>query len=218
LIIYVTILTQYTTGKLTGISHLRYLPRGFNVCVLFMKQVHISINLMRNPTNIYLLGNLVENGTSIITLWRKEYLRVWMWYLRNIILLYTLKCIVQYSCITSLRNIILEVVVTLLSNWISWEGEHKGSNNSTINTRVSNGIMAFSPNPTSNTHLDPSIDQNIPPPNRQTHKVYTRKPHHVNVEQMHIQNQYQLPTLCRWNSHITSLRQLRVTLRYCTFL
>jgi hypothetical protein len=47
-----------------------------------------------------------------------------------------------------------------------------------------------SPSTSSNSHLNSSMDQNIPPPTRQIHKVCTRKPHHENIEQLSVQDQY----------------------------
>jgi hypothetical protein len=80
----------------------------------------------------------------------------------------------------------LEVVVTLPSNPVGREREHRISDNGTENT------MDVSPNTRSSTSLDSNADQNLPPPTRQIHKVYTQKPHHENVEQLPVQDQYQL--------------------------
>jgi Reverse transcriptase (RNA-dependent DNA polymerase) len=80
----------------------------------------------------------------------------------------------------------LEVLVTLPSDPVSREGEHRISNNGTENT------MVVSLNTRSSTSLDSNADQNLPPPTRQIHKVYTRKPRHENVEQLPVQDQYQL--------------------------
>jgi hypothetical protein len=60
----------------------------------------------------------------------------------------------------------LEVVVTLPSDPVGREGEHRVSNNGTKNTIDKNLRLSIS--------VD--ADQNLPPPTRQIHKVYTRKP------------------------------------------
>jgi hypothetical protein len=52
--------------------------------------------------------------------------------------------------------------------------------------------MGVSPSTSSNSHLDSSMDQNLLPPTRQIHKVYTRKPRHENAEQLPVQYQHQL--------------------------
>jgi Reverse transcriptase (RNA-dependent DNA polymerase) len=49
-----------------------------------------------------------------------------------------------------------------------------------------------SPSASSNSRLDSSMDQNLPPLTRQIHKVYTRKPHHEKAEQLPVQDQHQL--------------------------
>jgi hypothetical protein len=68
----------------------------------------------------------------------------------------------------------LEIVVTLPLDPVGREGEHRVTDNGTKDT------MDVSPN--TNTSLDSRADQNLPPPTRHIHKVYTRKPHHENVE------------------------------------
>jgi hypothetical protein len=80
----------------------------------------------------------------------------------------------------------LEVVVTRPSDPVGREGEHRVSNNGMKNT------IDVSPNTSTSTSLDSDADQNLPPPTRQIHKVYTRKPRHENVEQLPVQDQYQL--------------------------
>jgi hypothetical protein len=42
------------------------------------------------------------------------------------------------------------------------------------------------------TSLDSRVDQNLPPPTRQIHKVYTQKSRHENVRQLPVQDQHQL--------------------------
>jgi hypothetical protein len=80
----------------------------------------------------------------------------------------------------------LELIVTRPSDPVGREGEHRVSvlNNGTENT------IDVSPN--TSTSLDSDADQNLPPPTKQIHKVYTRKPRHENVEQLPVQDQYQL--------------------------
>jgi hypothetical protein len=70
----------------------------------------------------------------------------------------------------------LEVVVILPSDPVGREGEHKISDNGTKDT------MNVSSNISSSISLDSRADKNLPPPTRQIHKVYTRKPRHENVE------------------------------------
>jgi hypothetical protein len=76
----------------------------------------------------------------------------------------------------------LEVVVTLPSDPVGREGEHRVLNNGTKNTIDENLRLSVS--------VD--ADQNLPPPTRQIHKVYTRKPSRENAEQLLVQEQYQL--------------------------
>jgi hypothetical protein len=52
--------------------------------------------------------------------------------------------------------------------------------------------MVVSPNISSSTSLDSGEDRNLLLPTRKIHKVYTRKSHHENVEQLPVQGQYQL--------------------------
>jgi hypothetical protein len=52
--------------------------------------------------------------------------------------------------------------------------------------------MNVSPSTSLNSHLDSSMDQNLPPPTKHIYKVYIRKPHHENVEQLSVQDQQQL--------------------------
>jgi hypothetical protein len=42
--------------------------------------------------------------------------------------------------------------------------------------------MNVSSSTSSNSRLNSNMDQNLPLPTRQIHKVYIRKPHHKNVE------------------------------------
>jgi hypothetical protein len=72
----------------------------------------------------------------------------------------------------------LEVVVILPSSRIGRERENVvvASEDDIEDT------MDVSPSTSSNSRLNSNMDQNLPPPTRQIHKVYTRKPHHKNVE------------------------------------
>jgi hypothetical protein len=87
----------------------------------------------------------------------------------------------------------LEVVVTLPSGRIGREGENVVVALEGIEDTMNlSDTMDVSPSTSSNSRLDSSIDQNLPPPTRQIHKVYTRKPHHENAEQLPVQDQHQL--------------------------
>jgi hypothetical protein len=102
---------------------------------------------------------------------------------------FTLSDVQSNVCPVTFQDL-LEVVVTLPSDRVSREGEYKSSDQgvTVIDT------MILSPSPTTTTDLEPNMDQNLPPPNRQIHNVYTRKPHHENAEQLLDQDQYQLPS------------------------
>jgi hypothetical protein len=50
--------------------------------------------------------------------------------------------------------------------------------------------MHVNPSTSSNSHLDSSMDQNLPHSTRQIHKIYTRKPRHENAEQLPVQDQH----------------------------
>jgi hypothetical protein len=88
----------------------------------------------------------------------------------------------------------LEVVVTLPSGWIGREGENVvvALEEGIEDTMDLSDTMHVSPSPSSNSRLDSSMDQNLPPPIRQIHKVYTQKPPTENVEQLPVQDQHQL--------------------------
>jgi hypothetical protein len=89
----------------------------------------------------------------------------------------------------------LEVVVTLPSDRVGREGEHRVSDNGMKDTMDLSDTMNVSPNTSSSTSVDLRADLNLPPPTKQIHKVYTRKTHHENVEQPPVQDQYQLLVL-----------------------
>jgi Reverse transcriptase (RNA-dependent DNA polymerase) len=91
----------------------------------------------------------------------------------------------------------LEVVVTLPSGRIGREGENVvvALEESIEDTMDLSDTMDMSPSTSLNSRLDSSMDQNFPPSTRQIHKVYTRKPHHENAEQLHVQDQHQLLVL-----------------------
>jgi hypothetical protein len=76
--------------------------------------------------------------------------------------------------------------LSLPSDRIDREGEHRVLDNGMEDT------MDVSSNTSSSTSMDSRADLNLPPPTRQIHKVYTRKPRHENVEQLPVQDQYQL--------------------------
>jgi hypothetical protein len=88
----------------------------------------------------------------------------------------------------------LEVVVTLPSGRIGREGENVvvASEDGIEDIMDLSDIMDMSPSTSSNSRLNSSMDQNLPSPTRQIHKVYTRKHHHKNVEQLFVQDQHQL--------------------------
>jgi hypothetical protein len=87
-----------------------------------------------------------------------------------------------------------EVVVTLPSGRIGREGENVvvTSEDDIEDTTDLSDTMNVSPSTSSNSHLNSNMDQNLPPPTRQIHKVYTRKPHHKNVKRLSVQDQHQL--------------------------
>jgi hypothetical protein len=86
------------------------------------------------------------------------------------------------------------MVVTRPSDPVGREVEHRVSvsNNGTENTIDVSPNTSPNTNTSTSTSLDSDADQNLPPPTRQIHKVYTRKPRHENVEQLPVQDQYQL--------------------------
>jgi hypothetical protein len=89
----------------------------------------------------------------------------------------------------------LEVVVTLPSDRVGREGEHRVSDNGMKDTMDLSDTMNVSPNTSSSTSVDLRANLNLPPPTKQIHKVYTRKTRHENVEQPPVQDQYQLLVL-----------------------
>jgi hypothetical protein len=78
----------------------------------------------------------------------------------------------------------LEMVVTLPSGRIGWEGGNVvvASKDDIEDTMDLSDTMNVSSSTSSNSHLNSNMDQNLPLPTRQIHKVYIRKPHHKNVE------------------------------------
>jgi hypothetical protein len=66
------------------------------------------------------------------------------------------------------------------------------SENGIENTMDLRDIMDMTSSTSSNSRLTSSMDQNLLPPTRKIHKVYTRKPRHKNVEQLFVQDQHQL--------------------------